>query len=519
MKKIILIISGIIFLYSFKTNKEKEIKANLDYRPIYHFSSDSNWINDPNGLIFHNGEYHLFYQYNPFGTKWGHMSWGHSVSKDLMNWQKLPVALYEDKNLKDNDSSMIFSGSAVIDKKNTSGFGTVQNPPMVAIYTSFVHRGRFNGNDYTEIAQSQSLAYSTDNGRSWSKYSDNPVLDIHSLEYRDPKVFWYEPQQKWVLALVKSDRQEVWFYESRNLKNWNYMSRWGRAGNTATVWECPDLFEMTVEGANEKKWVLIVSAGHPQEKFPGMQYFVGDFDGKKFTPVKDYLEPVYLDYGKDFYAGITYNDMPDNRRVLVAWLNNWVYAREIPTSDTWRGLFSVPRELSLVKNKSEFNLIQKPVAEMVAIRKEVLKQDEQTIDSSKQISFNKASYEIEFEIEPGNAKQAGIKIFKGKNEETNIYYDAASGSLLFDRTKSGNVAFSHWFPSIEKAPVSLKDGKLKIRILVDKCVAEVFVNDGEVTLTDLVFPEEKDGTIELFSKGGESVFRSLKIWEIVPVNK
>lgn len=514
MSKIILIISAFIVFNACNNKAAENNTENIDYRPAYHFAPDSNWINDPNGLVYYKGEYHLFYQYNPFGAKWGHMSWGHSVSKDLMHWQKLPVALYEDKNVKDNDSAMIFSGSAVVDINNTSGFGTKENPPMVAMYTSFVHKGRYNGKDYTEVAQSQSIAYSTDDGRKWTKYADNPVLDIHSLDYRDPKMFWYEPQQKWVMVLVKSDRQEVWFYESKNLKEWNYMSRWGRQGNTATVWECPDLFEMKVEGSNEKKWVLIVSSGHPQEKFPGMQYFIGDFDGNKFSASKQYQDAVYLDYGKDFYAAVSYNNLPDDRRIIVAWLNNWVYARDIPTGDKWRGLFGVPRELNLVKNAAEYKLIQKPVAEMTALRKEVLSQDELTANSTKEISYKGSSYEIEFTLKPGNINKAGIKIFKGKNEETTIYYDVVSGNLVFDRVKSGNVEFSHQFPSIEKAPVALKDGAIKIRILVDKCIAEVFINDGAVTLTDLVFPKEKDGAIELFSEGGNAVFSNLKIWEI-----
>lgn len=487
------------------------------YRPIYHFSPDSNWINDPNGLVYYDGEYHLFYQYNPHGTKWGHMSWGHSVSNDLINWKTLPVALYEEKNRKDNDTVMIFSGCAVVDKKNTSGFGTIDNPPMVAIYTSFVHKGkRLGSQDYIEVAQSQSIAYSIDKGRTWTKYADNPVLDIKSLNYRDPKVFWYEPEQKWVLILVRSDIHEVWLYESKDLKHWDFMSSWGNEGNTAAVWECPDLFELPVLGTNENKWVMLISAGHEQQGYVGMQYFVGDFDGKNFKPVKEYSLPDYLDYGKDYYAAVSYNDVPNNRRITAAWANNWVYAREIPTSDIWRGLFTVPRELALIKSGNNYKLIQQPVAELKKFRKKISTSSELILNSSIVDKYAGNTYEMEFTIWPGEAKRSGVKILKGDKEETLIYYDKESNQLVFDRTRSGNVGFHDKFPSVEKAPVTLKDGRLKIRVLIDKSIVEVFVNDGEAVITDLVFPTENKGGIEYFSEGGKAKITNLKIWEIHP---
>ena len=269
--------------------------AMMDYKPAYHFSPDSNWMNDPNGLVYHNGEYHLFYQYNPFGNKWGHMSWAHAVSKDLMHWKGGPIALYEEKNTKDNDTTMIFSGSAVVDENNTSGLGIDGKGPMVAIYTSHVH------NNLVPVAQHQSIAYSNDNGLSWKKYIGNPILKINSIEFRDPKVFWYNPKQKWVMVVSKPDEHETWFYESKNLKDWSFMSKWGKNGDTARVWECPDLIEFPIAGTQETKWVLLSSAGHPQKPYVGMQYFVGDFDGTRFTPSQDYKEPVYLDFGKDFF--------------------------------------------------------------------------------------------------------------------------------------------------------------------------------------------------------------------------
>jgi fructan beta-fructosidase len=487
------------------------------YRPSYHFSTDSNWINDPNGLVYYEGEYHLFYQYNPFGAKWGHMSWGHSISKDLLHWTKLPIALKEDKKVNGGDSAMIFSGSAVVDRGNTSSFGHGRDKPLVAIYTSFVRESRGEGKgEILKDMQSQSIAYSTDKGRTWTKYNGNPVLDIHSIDYRDPKVFWYQPEKKWVLALVKSDQHEVWFYESKDLKKWNFISSWGKAGDTATVWECPDLFEIPVEGSNEKKWVLTVSAGNPQTKYVGMQYFVGRFDGKTFTPSKVNLKANYLDYGKDFYAAVSYNNVPDNRRIMIGWLNNWAYANDIPTGNIWRGAYSIPRQLSLVKSGSGYSLFQKPIGEFNGLRKEALLINQRTVDSVYDLPFKGNAFEVELIVEPGNADAAGLRIFKSIDENVLLKYDRASETLFLDRTRSGNISFNPSFPSVERVPVKLKNGKLKLRILVDKCIIEVFVNDGEKTITDLAFPSKKEGQIQLFSEGGKSIFKAIKLWNIRP---
>jgi fructan beta-fructosidase len=522
--KYLLLLTTIIFFYSCKnssSNKKNDtdgIDDIVNYRPSYHFTPDSNWINDANGLVYYDGEYHLFYQYNPFGNVWGHMSWAHSVSTDLMHWKTLPIALMEDKNKKDNDTSMIFSGSAVVDATNSSGLGTTGNTPLVAVYTAFVHGGQNEKGDYIPKAQNQAIAYSNDKGRSWIKYDGNPVLDIKSLEFRDPKVFWYEPQKKWVMVVSKPDEHETWFYKSKNLKDWSFMSKWGKAGDTTHFWECPDLIELKVNNSSEKKWVMLSSSGNPQEGFyGGMQYFVGDFDGNKFTPVQNYAKPVYLDFGKDYYAAVTYNNVPNERKISVGWMNNWEYAREIPTGDKWRGAFAVPRELSLIKSGNEYKLIQQPIKEYSALKKEALSVNEQSVDAAFNLNFKGNVYELELEIEPGTAKAAGIKLLKSKEEETVLKYDAESKQFLFDRTKSGNVSFNKKFPSVEKAPVSLTDGKLKLKILVDKCIVEVFINDGETTLTELVFPNTKEGEIQLFSEGGKSIFKSIKIWDIKPV--
>lgn len=483
-----------------------------DYRPAYHFTADSNWINDPNGLIYHNGEYHLFFQYNPFGSKWGHMSWGHAVSNDLLSWKQLPVAIQEAKNPNDADTTMIFSGSVVLDKNNSSGFGIPpHNAPLVAIYTSNVRSPQ------QHKAQHQSIAYSNDNGLTWTKYEGNPVLDIQSLEFRDPKVFWYEPQQKWVMSVVKPDKHQVQLYSSKNLKEWNFMSSWGSAGNTARFWECPDLFEMTVKETNEKKWVLIVSAGHAQDGYVGMQYFTGNFDGTSFTPDHDYKQPTYFDFGKDIYAAVTYNDAPDNRRILVGWMNNWEYANEIPTGTVWRGSYTIPRELSLVKSGNEYKLMQQPVKEFTILKGEVLSLQDKTVDNVFDLSYKGESYELELLIEPAMAKVAGVKLLKGKNEETVIRYDNVLKQLQLDRTRSGNVSFHPKFKSVEKADIPLQQGLIKLNILVDNSVVTVFANDGISTITDLVFPLEKAGGIQLFSEGEKAIFKNVKIRKIRPV--
>lgn len=513
--KLSLSIACFILLNACKINRRKintdTVSQDL-YKPVYHFTADSNWINDPNGLVYYEGEYHLFYQYNPFGNIWGHMSWGHAVSTDLINWKNLPVALYEDKNKNDADTAMIFSGSAVVDYGNTSGFGTKENPPMVAIYTAFVHAGRDAKGEYKPKVQNQAIAYSIDKGINWVKYDGNPVLDLKSLEFRDPKVFWYEQQKKWVMAVSKPDEHETWFYQSKNLKEWELTSKWGKAGDTTHFWECPDLIELKVQNTPETKWVMLSSSGTPQSgHYGGMQYFVGDFDGNKFTPVQNYSKPIYLDFGKDYYAAVTYNNVPNERKILVGWMNNWEYAREIPTGDQWRGAFAVPRELGLIKEGNDYKLIQHPVSELSTLLQEVFTLKKQAINDVFDLAYKGRAYQLELTIEPGSAKSAGIKILKSSGEETIIRFDAAQQKLFFDRTKSGNVSFNKKFPSIEEAPVKLKAGKLKLKILVDKCSAEVFINDGETVISELVFPVKNEGGIQLFSEGGKAIFTNINV--------
>lgn len=421
MNRWIIGLAVVLFSCSEK-QKEKEDSPEL-YRPQFHFSPAKNWTNDPNGLVYFDGEYHLFFQYNPYGTQWGHMSWGHAVSTDLLTWKELPVAIEEYID-NDGDSVMIFSGSAV-----------VSHDTLVAIYTA-----------HKSTLQNQAIAYSVDRGRTFQRYANNPVLDIGRKDFRDPKVFWYEPAKKWIMAVVVPDQHKVQFHESANLKKWKLLSEFSGIGDTTKIWECPDLFQLN------DRWVLIISNSHPQGgPFVGMQYFIGDFDGTKFTAENPSQYPLYLDHGKDFYAGVTFNNEPEGRRIMIGWVNNWAYAGAIPTS-AWRGAMSFPRELSLYASDDGLRLMQTPLTKLQPRR---------------------------VEISPTDKIQLPNGVVIGYNEQEK--------SVYFDRTKAGVTSFSKNFPSIEKAPARLIDGKVSLLIYVDQSIVEVFINDGEAVITQQVF--------------------------------
>jgi fructan beta-fructosidase len=468
------------------------------YRPVYHFTSPKNWINDANGLVYSDGKYNLFYQYNPQSAQPGHLAWGHATSPDLLHWTHLPVALTEYQS-PDGSNTMIFSGSAVVDKDNISGlFPGGKTNGLVAFYTGHQTRGGVT------VAQHQNLASSQDGGVTWQRYAGNPVLDIGSTEFRDPKVFWYAPQRKWVMVTVKADRQQVYLYESKNLKQWTFLSRWGRAGDTVKEWECPDLFELPAPGGGSK-WVLLISSGNPKEQYRGQQYFLGQFDGKIFTPDQAYNEPTYLDFGKDFFAAVTFGNAPDNRRILVGWTNDWAYARDVPTGDMWRGNFAVPRELSLRRTAAGVVLAQQPIAELRRGSKEAVSLKNKLIKAGAtgfEVPFRGESYDLELTLEPGKANLLTLNVLQSDAEKTVLRYDIAKQELTLDRTKSGNVTFNPGFAAtLETARVPLQNGQLKLRLLVDKSVVEVFAQDGETTLTDLVFPQQHSGRISLTADG------------------
>jgi fructan beta-fructosidase len=306
------------------------------------------------------------------------------------------------------------------------------------------------------------------------------------------------------MATVKADRQQVYLYESKNLKQWTFLSRWGRAGDTVKEWECPDLFELPLPGGGTK-WVLLISSGNPKEQYRGQQYFLGQFDGKTFTPDQAYNEPTYLDFGKDFFAAVTFGNAPDNRRILVGWANDWAYARDAPTGDVWRGNFAVPRELSLRRTPAGVVLTQQPIAELRQGSKEAVSLKNKTIKAGTagfEVPFRGESYDLELTVEPGKANLVTLNVLQSDAEKTVLRYDVAKQELTLDRTKSGNVAFNPGFAAtLETARVPLQNGQLKLRLLVDKSVVEVFAQDGETTLTDLVFPQQHSGRISLTADG------------------
>lgn len=505
------IVISLLCFEACNTEQAKTVSATDDttvtYRPLYHFTTDSNWINDPNGLVYANGQFHVFAQYNPFGDKWGHMSWAHAVSTDLFSWNELPVAIAEEIGA-DSVANMIFSGSAVVDSFNTSGFGKDGQVPMVAIYT--LHKEKSGKG----IGQSQSLAYSLDEGKTWQKYANNPVLDIHITDFRDPKVFWYAPEKKWILSVVKALEYKVQFYASADLKKWNLLSEFGPAGNVDKIWECPDLFPLQVEGTGETKWVLSLSAGHPQKDFIAVQYFIGNFDGKTF--VADKLSyPLYIDYGKDFYAGVTYNNIAssDGRRIMIGWANCWNYANDIPTKG-FRGMYSVPRTLGLRNTTDGLRLIQMPVAELDKHTETIYSNAAIELDNNSKLldSAKGTALDISFTLQAGS--EAGINVFKSATEETTISYNSSTKTISLDRMRSGDTSFKQGFASIETVQLNATPEKIKLRILIDKSMVEVFVNDGEYAITDLVFPKQNNGGIELFSKNGKAVFTDVIIKQV-----
>ncbi|MFC0472183.1 glycoside hydrolase family 32 protein [Halalkalibacter kiskunsagensis] len=467
------------------------------YRPQFHFSPERNWMNDPNGLVFYNGKYHMFYQYNPYGNKWGNMSWGHAISKDLVHWEHLPVALRPDK------LGMIFSGSAVVDKHNTSGLFKEKPGGLVAIYTS------------AGETQQQSLAYSTDDGVTWTKYEGNPVIPNPGIEdFRDPKVIWYEKEKKWVMLLAAGDH--VRLYSSKNLIDWEYMSKFDE-GAHGGVWECPELFELPVNGdPNNTKWVLQVDL-NPGAVAGGSggQYFIGEFDGKTFINDNPPDEIRWVDYGKDFYATQTWFNT-NNRKIWIGWMNNWEYAEFIPTHP-WRGAMSLPRELTLKTIPGEgIKLIQDPVIELQAIRQRPNEWKDQRIIPGQNIlsDMNSNTIEIRAEFEIGSATEFGFKVRKGKSEETIIGYNTDRNQLFVDRTNSGEDQFHEQFAGKHTAPLHPVDNRIKLHIFVDHSSVEVFGNTGERVITDRIFPEPSSKGVELYVENGDVQLLSLTVNEL-----
>jgi len=473
-------------------------------------------MNDPNGLVYYKGEYHLFYQHNPQGPEWGHMSWGHAISNDMLHWRHLPLAIPEDPN-----RFMIYSGSAVVDWRNSSGLCASSNASdpscLAAIYTAAY-----------KDSQKQHLAFSNDRGRTWSNYSGNPIIDLNQPDFRDPKVFWYEPQKKWVMVAVFADEKEVKVLDSTDLKKWTLRSTFGPLGVGKGQWECPDLFELPLDNnanANAKKWVLIVNRnpGAPAGG-TGTQYFVGSFDGAKFVNETPPDTELWADYGKDFYATNSFSDIPasDGRRIWLGWISNWQYANAEPTR-LWRGAQSLPRTLRLKTYPDGIRLVQTPVREAEHLRaRQLLRATglsvRQVNDRLKAANISGELLEIEAEITPRDAGEIGFRLRKGQNQETLLGISAKSHEVFIDRAHSGLVSFSPDFPGRHHAALHWHS-PIRVHIFLDRSSIELFANDGETVLTDRIYPSPGSDGLEMYSDSAVASVASLTIWQLSSIWK
>jgi fructan beta-fructosidase len=443
-------------------------------------------MNDPNGLIYYKGKYHLFFQHNPLANVWGNMSWGHAVSQDLISWKEQEVAISGD------ETHAIFSGSAVVDYFNTTGFGSLENPPMVAIYTSHKH-------DHSH--QSQALAYSLDEGLTWVKYEGNPVLDLQLDHFRDPKVTWDRTTESWLMSVVKPKERKVSFYISDNLKEWSHSSDFGPAGVVDGDWECPDLFPIAVDGDENKiKWVLLISLNPGGlTGGSGTQYFTGNWDGKEF--IADDVNTRWIDYGRDNYAGVTFNDAPNNRRIFIGWMNNWEYANNLPTTP-WCGSMTLPRELTLIAKEDELLLAANPVAELNNYIGEKLSSAE-----------GAELLEIKASISTVGGGSTKIRVTGDNGKFFEFGYDTKNKSLFIDRSCAWNEIESTHFHS---ALITSDEEILDITAIVDRTSVEIFAAGGRYVLTDLIFLPGANRGVTFESAGGSQAPRSLEARLIAP---
>ncbi|MGG4213052.1 glycoside hydrolase family 32 protein [Paenibacillus sp. FSL L8-0638] len=477
-----------------------------EYRPSYHFSPKSGWLNDPNGMVYFEGRYHLFYQHHPFGTTWGPMHWGHAVSTDLVTWEEQPIALEPD------EQGMIFSGSAVVDEQDTSGFFGGK-PGLVAIFT---HHGSLPDTD--QIRQSQSLAYSTDSGKSWIKYTGNPVLeDEHCIDFRDPKVFWHKPTEQWVMVLACG--QTVRIYHSPNLKEWAFASEFGLGiGSHDAVWECPDLFPLYVDGEPTRvKWVMLVSIGDTPEIREGSrtQYFTGEFDGTTFVADKDSGKVRWLDHGRDNYAGVCWSGIPveDGRRLFIGWMSNWRYANLTPT-ERWRGAMSIPRELALETRNGKVALIQHPVRELEGLRTPVLSLKGPSLEEVRNAfsALQLDCYEIVAKF--ATDRDFGFKVRVSDEQETLVGYASKTQEVYVDRTRSGCSNFHEDFAGRHAVPLETAENRLDLHMYVDRSSIEVFFNHGQVVITDLIFPDAQSKGLDIFTAEEQVTLFSLELYAL-----
>ncbi|WP_304382103.1 DUF4980 domain-containing protein [uncultured Duncaniella sp.] len=476
------------------TNREK-------YRPVYHHTPSYGWMNDPNGMFYKDGVWHLYYQYNPYGSKWQNMSWGHSTSKDLIHWTHEPIAI-EPTGL-----GTVFSGSCALDTTDSAGFGS---DAVIGMYTS------------AGVSQTQSLVWSKDNGRTFEFYPSNPVITLES-EARDPNMFWDAKAGQWVLVLAHALDHEMLIFTSPDMKDWTLRSSFGKVGAQDGVWECPDLFKLKVDGTDKEKWVLICNL-NPGGIFGGSatQYFVGDFDGNTFkadTDAAGNIPVKWMDFGKDHYATVSWSDAPDNRRTAIGWMSNWQYAGEVPTMQ-FRSANTLPRDLSLfTASDGELYLASTPSPEMKALRGTPTVSVRNTDIRKKAVSCplpaaNGGVCEILVDVNARKSSKINLTLANNAGEKVVMLYDVAAHTLSFDRRESGIVDFSQDFPAVTVAPTFEENGKISLRIFIDKSSIEVFGNDGRFAMTNLVFPENPYTSLSISSTVGNARIDNLKIYPI-----
>ena len=475
------------------SNREK-------YRPLYHHTPLYGWMNDPNGMFYKDGEWHLYYQANPYGSKWQNMTWGHSSSKDLITWTHHPAAI------EPNGLGTVFSGSATTDPRNTAGYGS---DAVIALYTS------------AGASQIQSLAWSNDNGRTFSLYPGNPVITLES-EARDPNMFWNEDTGEWNLVLAHALEHEMLFFASPDLKTWTLRGAFGKGlGSQDGVWECPDLFELPVAGTQESKWVLLCNI-NPGGPFGGSatQYFVGDFDGTTFTPDTDAAGNVptkWLDFGKDHYATVSWKSAPDNRRTVIGWMSNWQYAAEVPTMQ-YRSANTLPRELGLFRaSDGQVYASVTPSPEMDGLRDKLAADIKKmrVKDSGTEVMLpaaNDGICEILLDINPRKSDKVTLTLKNDAGDRVVMVYDTEASTLSFDRCQSGIVDFSQDFPAVTVAPTFTGGKEMGLRLFIDRSSIEVFEGDGKFAMTNLVFPTKPYTSLSI--NADDATITNLKIYSL-----
>jgi fructan beta-fructosidase len=462
------------------------------YRPQVHFSPQHNWTNDPNGLVYFEGEYHLFYQYNPLGNVWGHMSWGHAVSRDLLHWKELPVAIPE------RDGWMIFTGSVVVDVHNTSGLCAGGKACMVAIFTT--HHSATGPNDPQR--ETQSIAASQDRGRTWQFYSGNPVLDLHMTNFRDPGVIWNRLTSDWLMVVSLPNDHKVNFYSSPDLKHWKQTSSFGPAGATGGQWECPNILEVPRSNGKGSVWALKVGINPGGlQGGSGEQFFLGAFDGISFKASDSSTAHGWTDYGKDSYCAISYNHLPAGERpTLLGWMNNWQYAEKLPTSP-WRGQMTLPRRLTVVQDADGTTLAETPV--IAPLRLGQGKAVSQTLISgtaTSELAAVQTPMEMQLKFNSTDAAALGVRIYSNDDHWVEVGFDIKAQKLYVDRTQSGNEV-SKTFPAKTEAPLEM-GRPINLDIVLDRSSIEVFAQDGTIAMTNLLYPSDSQARPVFFRKGG-----------------